>query len=261
MTKTNYTLITGASGGIGLELARLAARDRQNLVLVARSGDKLEKLAKEIRTTYPVEVKTLVSDLSKTKGVEELLSSVGSWQITIDTLINNAGFGDFGDFASADLDKSLEMIRLNITALSYLTHHFLREMVRSGRGKIMNVASTASFMPGPGMAVYYASKAYVLSFSEALAREVKGTGVTVTALCPGPTDTGFAETAGLGKSLLHRMLPTASAAEVARVGYKAMLKGKTVVVPGFMNTLSSITPRFLPRPVVSNLIYNIHKKH
>ncbi|HPT15036.1 MAG TPA: SDR family oxidoreductase [Bacteroidales bacterium] len=261
MIKTNYTLITGASGGIGLELARLAAENRQNLVLVARSGDKLEKLAEEIRTTNQVEVKTLVSDLSKTKGIEEVLSAISNWQITIETLINNAGFGNFGNFASAELDKSLDMIRLNITALSYLTHHFLRDMVKSGHGKIMNVASTASFMPGPGMAVYYASKAYVLSFSEALAREVKGTGVTVTALCPGPTDTGFAETAGLGNSLLHRMLPPATAAEVARVGYKAMLKGKTLVVPGFMNTLSSITPRFLPRPVVRDLIYNIHKRH
>ena len=151
------------------------------------------------------------------------------------------------------------MIRLNITALTHLTHHFLREMVNSGQGKIMNIASTASFVPGPGMAVYYASKAYVLSFSEALSREVKGTGVTVTALCPGLTDTGFAETAGLTKSRLHRMLPPDTAANVAGVGYKAMLKGKTVVVPGFLNQLSSITPRFLPRFVIRNLIHDIHR--
>lgn len=257
--KTNYTLITGASGGIGYELALQVAADHRNLVLIARSGDKLEKLAEEIRTNYQVDVRTLVSDLSKTKGVEEVFSAISLWQITVDSLINNAGFGYYSDFATSDLNRTMEMIRLNITALTHLTHYFLREMVKSGSGKIMNIASTASFMPGPGMAVYYASKAYVLSFSEALSREVKGTGVTVTALCPGLTDTGFAETAGLSKSKFHILLPPATAAGVARIGYKAMLKGKTVVVPGFLNQLSSITPRFLPRFIIRNLIYDIHR--
>lgn len=257
--KNNYTLVTGASGGIGLELARLAAMNSQNLVLVARSGDKLEKLAEEIAAAHHVDVKIIPADLLGNEGVEEVISLIWKWQITIDTLINNAGFGYYSDFATSDLNRTLEMIRLNITALTHLTHHFLSEMVNTGWGKIMNVASTASFMPGPGMAVYYASKAYVLSFSEALSREVKGTGVTVTALCPGLTDTGFAKTAGLTKSRLHSMLSPATAAGVARVGYKAMLKGKTVVVPGFLNQLSSITPRFLPRFVIRNLIHDIHR--
>jgi len=259
--KTNYTLITGASGGIGLELARLAANNHQNLVLVARSGDKLNTLAEEIRTTHQVDVKTMAIDLSETLGVEEVISLINKWQITIDTLINNAGFADFGNFATADLDKNLRMIGLNITALTHLTHHFLGEMVKEGRGKVMNVASIASFMPGPGMAVYYATKAYVLSFSEALSREVKGTGVKVTALCPGPTDTGFAEAAGLGNSLFQSIFPPYTAAGVAKAGYKAMIKGKTVALPGFMNKLSSIIPRFLSRSLIRNLVYNIHRKH
>ncbi|HOW30488.1 MAG TPA: SDR family oxidoreductase [Bacteroidales bacterium] len=259
--ETNFTFITGASGGIGLELARLAAADRQNLILVARSGEKLEKLAEELRATNNVVVKTIVADLSDTNDLAQVISQIDHWQITVNTLINNAGFADYGDFATADLDKNLRMITLNITALTHLTHHFLGKMIETGGGKVMNVASIASFIPGPGMAVYYATKAYVLSFSEALSREMKGTGITVTALCPGPTDTGFAEAAGLGKSLFHRVFPPYTAAEVAKAGYKAMMNGKTVVLPGFMNKLSSITPRFLPRSVARNLIFSIHKKH
>jgi short-subunit dehydrogenase len=179
----------------------------------------------------------------------------------VDTLINNAGFGDFGDFASAGLPKNMEMIRLNISALTQLSHFALQGMKSKGFGRIMNVASTAAFMPGPGMAVYYASKAYVLSFSEALSRELKGSGITVTTLCPGPTDTGFATSAGLGKSLMHRMMPPATSMRVAKAGYKAMLKGKGVVIPGFMNKMSALTPRFAPRALVRNMIYGIHKNH
>jgi short-subunit dehydrogenase len=175
--------------------------------------------------------------------------------------VNNAGFGDFGDFSKADLSKNMEMIRLNIGALTQLTHAIMQQMLGSGKGRIMNVASTAAFLPGPGMAVYYASKAYVLSFSEALARELKGSGVTVTTLCPGPTDTSFAIAAGLGKSLMHRMLPPAASAEVAKAGYKAMMKGKTIEIPGFMNKLTAITPRLTPRSIVRNMIYGIHKSH
>ncbi len=261
MDTNNYTLITGASGGIGYDIARLAAADGKNLVLVARSEGKLSQLAGEIRKNNTCKVITLAVDLSTEDGVNRLITELKSKNIVVDTLVNNAGFGDFGEFAQADLGKNLEMIRLNISALTQLTHAFVQGMIKSGKGKIMNVASTAAFMPGPGMAVYYASKAYVLSFSEALTRELKGRGVTVTTLCPGPTDTGFATTAGLGKSLLHRLLPAATAMEVAKAGYKAMLKGKTVVVPGFMNKLSVFTPRISPRSMVRNMIYGIHKNH
>jgi uncharacterized protein len=261
MKPTMYTLITGASGGIGHDMALLAAADGKNLILVARSADKLEVLAEEIRKNNNSDVIVIDSDLSDVTGVDSLISEIISKDIKIDILINNAGFGDFGDFAKADLGKNMEMIRLNISALTQLTHFAMQGMLKSGSGKIMNVASTAAFMPGPGMAVYYASKAYVLSFSEALTRELKGSGVTVTTLCPGPTDTDFAASAGLGKSLMHRMLPPATSMQVAKAGYKAMMKGKALEIPGFMNRLSTMTPRFTPRSMVRNMIYGIHKNH
>lgn len=256
-----YTLITGASGGIGHDLALLAAADGRNLVLVARSVEKLEELAVTIMESNKTEVITIDVDLSDAAGVNTLIAEITKKGIQIDTLINNAGFGDFGDFAKADLSKNMEMIRLNISALTQLCHFVLEGMLDAGSGKIMNVASTAAFMPGPGMAVYYASKAYVLSFSEALTRELKGTGVTVTTLCPGPTDTGFASSAGLGKSLMHRILPPATSIEVAKAGYKAMMKGKAIEIPGFTNKLSAMSPRFTPRSMVRNMIYGIHKNH
>ena len=256
-----YTLITGASGGIGHDLALLAAADGRNLVLVARSVEKLEELAVTIMESNKTEVITIDVDLSDEAGVNTLITEITKQGIQIDTLINNAGFGDFGDFAKADLSKNMEMIRLNVSALTQLCHFVLEGMLDAGSGKIMNVASTAAFMPGPGMAVYYASKAYVLSFSEALTRELKGTGVTVTTLCPGPTDTGFASSAGLGKSLMHRILPPATSIEVAKAGYKAMMKGKAIEIPGFTNKLSAMSPRFTPRSMVRNMIYGIHKNH
>jgi hypothetical protein len=261
MTSKTYTLITGASGGIGRDLAMLAAADGKNLILAARSVDKLEQLAETIQKTNTVDVVTIDVDLSDDAGVNSLISTISKQNLQIDTLINNAGFGDFGDFAKADLSKNMEMIRLNISALTQLSYFVLQGMIKNGKGKIMNVASTAAFMPGPGMAVYYASKAYVLSFSEALARELKGSGITVTALCPGPTDTSFAATAGLGKSLMHRILPPATSMQVAKAGYKAMTKGKVIEIPGFTNKLSVLTPRFTPRRMVRNMIYGIHKSH
>lgn len=261
MNSKTYTLITGASGGIGFDLAQIAAADGRNLILVARSVDKLEKLAEEIRKTTKSEVITIPVDLSNEAGVNKLISEISTNDLHLDGLINNAGFGDFGDFAKADVSKNLEMIQLNISALTQLTHFALQGMLKVGNGRIMNVASTAAFMPGPGMAVYYASKAYVLSFSEALSRELKGSGVTVTTLCPGPTDTDFATAAGLGKSLMHRMLPPASSLEVAKAGYKAMIKGNALEIPGFTNKLTSITPRFTPRSILKNMIYGIHKNH
>lgn len=261
MDVKKYALITGASGGIGYDLAKMAGADGRNLILVARSAEKLNALAVELRKNKNTEVVTIAVDLSDEKGVNKLLDEIASQNLKVEILVNNAGFGDFGDFSKADLSKNMEMIRLNIGALTQLTHAIMQQMLGSGKGRIMNVASTAAFLPGPGMAVYYASKAYVLSFSEALARELKGSGVTVTTLCPGPTDTSFATAAGLGKSLMHSMLPPATSAEVAKAGYKAMMKGKTIEIPGFMNKLTALTPRFTPRSIVRDMIYGIHKKH
>ncbi len=261
MDSKTYTLITGASGGIGYDLALLAAADGRNLILTARSAGKLEHLAGLIRKDSKSEVILIPVDLSEETGVNKLISEINEKNLLIDTLVNNAGFGDFGDFGKAELSKSMDMIRLNISALTQLTHFALQSMLKAGRGRILNVASTAAFMPGPGMAVYYASKAYVLSFSEAITREVKGSGVTITTLCPGPTDTGFAASAGLGKSLLHHFLPAATSMQVAKAGYKAMKKGKAIEIPGFMNKFSTLTPRFSPRSLVRNMIYSIHKNH
>lgn len=261
MDSKTYTLITGASGGIGYDLALLAAADGRNMILTARSAGKLEHLAGLIRKGSKSEVILIPVDLSEETGVNKLISEINEKNLLIDTLVNNAGFGDFGDFGKAELTKSMDMIRLNISALTQLTHFALQSMLKAGRGRILNVASTAAFMPGPGMAVYYASKAYVLSFSEAITREVKGSGVTVTTLCPGPTDTGFAVSAGLGKSLLHHFLPAATSMQVAKAGYKAMKKGKAIEIPGFMNKFSTLTPRFSPRSLVRNMIYSIHKNH
>ncbi len=261
MDVKKYALITGASGGIGYDLAKIAASDNRNLVLVARSVGKLNALASELEKNNNIEVITIAVDLSDEKGVKQVLDEIASQNLQIDILVNNAGFGDFGDFSKADLSKNMEMIRLNISALTQLTHAIMQQMLGSGKGRIMNVASIAAFLPGPGMAVYYASKAYVLSFSEALSRELKGSGVTVTALCPGPTDTSFATAAGLGQSLMHRMLPPATSAEVAKAGYNAMMKGKTIEIPGLMNKLTALTPRLTPRGIVRNMIYGIHKSH
>ena len=255
------TLITGASGGIGHDLAMLAAADNKNLILVARSKDKLNALAESINQKYQLKALAIAADLSEEEGVQKLISEISAQGKTIDSLINNAGFGDFGDFAKGDIGKNMEMIRLNISALTQLTHFALQGMLNAGNGRIMNVASTAAFMPGPCMAVYYAGKAYVLSFPEALTRELKGSGITITTLCPGPTDTAFASAAGRGKSLMHRMLPPSTSMEVAKAGYKAMLKGKTIETPGFMNKLSILVPRITPRSIVRNMIYRIHKNH
>lgn len=261
MITTTYTLITGASGGIGYELALLAAADKKNLILVARSAARLQEISTQLITKYAIDVKIIVADLSKKQEVQNLINKTSNENMNVDVLINNAGFGDFGDFAEADLTKNLAMIDLNIAALTHLTHFFLQKMKTNKSGKIMNVASIAAFMPGPGMSVYYASKAYVLSFSEALSRELKGSGVSVTALCPGPTDSGFAAASGLGKSLMHRLMPAATPASVAKTGYKAMQKGKAIEIPGFINKLSTFSPRITPRSIVRSMIYKIHKNH
>jgi uncharacterized protein len=259
--RTNpIALITGASGGIGLELARIFARESHDLALVARSHDKLKSIAEDLQQTYGVQVKYYTKDLSISSTPEEIFEVLQSEGGNIDVLVNNAGFGWRGEFAKMELSDALEMIQVNITSLTHLTRLFLPGMIERKRGKILNVASTAAFQPGPLMATYYASKAYVLSFSEALSEELEGTPVTVTALCPGPTATGFGARAGFANEKIIGNLLSMNSYTVALEGYKGLMKGKPLVVSGWKNWLGTQLIRFLPRPIPARLIKRVQKK-
>jgi uncharacterized protein len=258
--KTQTALITGASGGIGYELAKLFARDGTNLVLVARSGDKLVQVSKELRGNFACIVKTIALDLSHLPAPKFLFDQLQGEGIAVDILINNAGFGAFGEFAQMAEQEILGQIDLNIAALTHLTRLFVPPMIARRRGKIMNVASTAAFQPGPLMAVYYATKAYVLSFSEALANELNGSGVTVTCFCPGPTNTGFARRAGNDGTRLFKKIGGMSAETVARDGYRALIAGKTVAISGAQNWLAAESVRFAPRKLVTAISRWISEK-
>jgi uncharacterized protein len=240
-------LITGASSGIGLELAKIFAEKKDNLVLVARSESKLQELAGQLTKEHGIQVTVMGMDLSNYHKAKDLFDECQRRQLQIDYLVNNAGFGDFGLFHESDWNKQEQMINLNMTTLTYLTRLFVTGMVQRRSGKIMNVASTAAFQPGPTMSVYYATKAYVLHFSEAIANELAKTGVTVTALCPGATESGFQTAAAMEESKLVKGKKLPTSAEVARYGYRAMMKGKKVAVHGVMNYLMSLGPRFMPR--------------
>ena len=244
-------LITGASGGIGYELAKLFARDHYNLVLVARSGDKLTQLADDLQKQFSIAVKTIALDLAASPSPQFLFDQLKRENITIDVLVNNAGYGAFGEFAVMPLEGALGQINLNITALTALTRLFVPAMVERHSGKIMNVASTAGFQPGPLMAVYYATKAYVISFSEAIANELKGSGVTVTCFCPGATDTGFATRAGNDKTRLFQKFGAMDVRTVAKDGYRGLMKGKPLVISGAKNWLVAESVRFAPRKMVT----------
>jgi uncharacterized protein len=243
-------LITGASGGIGYELAKLFARDHHNLVLVARRADRLAQVASELQTSG-VTVKTIALDLASPPASKFLFDQLQREGVAVDILINNAGFGAFGDFAKMPEEEVLGQIQLNITALTELTRLFLPPMIARRSGRIMNVASTAGFQPGPLMAVYYAAKAYVISFSEAIANELHGSGVTVTCFCPGATHTGFAQRAGTEKSRLFKQLGAMSAEKVALDGYRAVMEGRTLAISGTHNWLVAQSTRLAPRKMVT----------
>jgi hypothetical protein len=252
MKDTSLTaLITGASGGIGYELARLFANDHHNLVLVARNGPRLTQIADEMQRQFGVSVKSVALDLAASAAPQRLFDELKREGIAVDILVNNAGYGKLGEFAAIPVEESLGQIQLNVTALTFLTRLFLGPMLERGSGKIMNVASTAGFQPGPLMAVYYATKAYVISFSEALANELAGKGITVTCLCPGATDTGFASRAGNGKSRLFKQLAPMDAKTVALKGYRGLMAGKTLVIPGLKNWLLAESLRVSPRKLVT----------
>lgn len=258
-SRSRTALVTGASGGIGLELARVLAADGYNLALVARSGEKLRQIAQDLAENYSIQVTVIVKDLSSPTAPEEILQSMDQKGLQVDLLVNNAGFGTYGPFYQADLAEELQMIAVNVTALTHLTRLFLPRMVARGSGKILNVASTAAFQPGPLMAVYYATKAYVLSFSEALSNELKGTGVTVTALCPGATASGFQSRARMETSRLFRGR-LMDAATVARIGYAGLKRNKTVVIPGLWYQFMALGPRLLPRDVVTALVRRVQEQ-
>lgn len=242
-------LVTGASGGIGEELAHVFAADGHNLVLVARSADKLASVASVLRDKHQVRAETVALDLGDRASFDALDAALASHGLYVETLVNNAGYGDKGPFAESDAAYQLGMVDLNVYALTALARRFAPDMVARRRGGILNVASTAAFLPGPNMAVYYATKAYVLSLSDALAYELKGTGVTVTAVCPGPTASGFQAAANMEGARLIEMSPMMSSRKVAEIGYRGFKKRKPVVITGAMNKIQSRAMPFTPRAI------------
>lgn len=252
-------LVTGASGGIGYELAKLFARDGNDLVLVSRNGEKLEEVAREIKGTYGVRCAVFAGDLAVPGSPDALYAEIKKSLIDVDVLVNNAGFGALGLFHKLPLDEQIEMIQLNVTSLAHLTRLFLPEMVARRRGRIVNVASIAAYQPGPFMAVYYATKAFVVSFSEAIANELRGSGVAVTAICPGPTTTGFGRRARAEKSTLFHKGVTMDAAAVARIGYEGMKKNKTIVITGAKNKLLALGGRLAPRRLSANIARSLNE--
>ncbi len=246
----SFVLITGASGGIGYELAKLFARDHHNLVLVARSADRLAEVSDELRK-FGVTVKTFAVDLGQPSAARFLFGQLQREGVMVDILVNNAGFGAYGNFAEMSESEILGQISLNITALTELTRLLLPPMIARRGGRIMNVASTAGFQPGPLMAVYYATKAYVISFSEAIANEVRHSGVTVTCFCPGATETGFAKRAGNDKTRVFKKFRAMDAGKVAVDGYRAVMEGRTLAISGMQNWLVAQSTRFAPRKIVT----------
>lgn len=246
-------LITGASSGIGRELARCFSADGARLALTARSGGPLQELAAELRKKRGLDARVFIVDLARAEGPVQLSNLLQTAGLKPDIVVNNAGFGAHGPFAELPLERQLEMLQLNIASLTHLTRLFLPGMLQRRRGGVLNVASTAAFQAGPSMAVYYATKAYVLSFSEALAEETRGTGVTVTALCPGPTHTNFSAALGLGSPSRVFSRFAMSAEEVARFGYQAFRQGRVVAVPGFRNKAGACAVRFVSRRVARRI--------
>lgn len=255
-----YTLITGASGGIGKELAELFAKDGHNLILIARNEKKLLGVKKKLETRYGIRVVVIVLDLSKQNAAEKLHAYTTQKQYVVDHLVNNAGFGDWGEFLEADWERQNEMVQVNLFALMRLTYLYGRDMKKQRKGRILNVASVAAFCAGPYMSVYYASKAFVLSFSQAIHEEVKEYGVSVTALCPGPTKTGFETTAQLKNSKMFTLLPVESAKAVAKCGYKAMRKGQPLAYSGLVTKYGNVASRIVSKRIARKFAKQINGK-
>ncbi len=251
-------LITGASVGIGYELAKQFAANGHDLIIVARDRARLETVKMEIESTFGVQVELLAKDLSLPSTPDEIFQEVSGTGVALDVLVNNAGFGTNGPFAAADLRKELKQVQVNVTSVVHLTGLFLPGMVERGTGKILTVASTAAFQPGPFMAVYYATKAFDLFFCEALASELQGTGVHVTTLCAGPTRTEFQTRAGMKEAKLAGDTMMMEASAVAKIGYDALMKKKVVVIPGVKNRLLAFSQRFMPRSFVRRVVRGLN---
>jgi short-subunit dehydrogenase len=251
-------LVTGASAGLGVEFARLFAEDGHDVVLVARRRENLEALARKLETTYGVRAIAIAEDLMRPEEPGRIAEELRGHGLAVDFLVNNAGFATRGRFAEADLARELGMLALNVTALVHLTRLLLPAMIERGAGRILNMGSTAGFMPGPFMAGYYASKAFVISFTEALAFELRGTGVTATVSCPGPTATEFASVAGAEKSRLFEA-GTMGAGEVAAHAFRVMMQGRTVAIPGAKNKLSMMSLRFAPRAMAISMAASLNQ--
>lgn len=255
-------VITGASGGIGYELAIQFAKNGFDLVLIARRQVLLEQFAHELQQQFKIRTYPIVIDLTSAGSVEKLYEQIKALNRPVDVLINNAGFGYFAFFPESDINKTLQMLQMNITALTHLTRLLVEDMVERKSGKIMNVASTAAFQPGPLMAVYYASKAYVLSFSLALDRELQTSGIQVSALCPGATETGFKAVAELENSqLFDKLKPMGimTPEEVAAIAFKKFRRGKRIIIPGFMNKVVVFTNRLFPRKFMAKIIHKMQE--
>ncbi|UCG82675.1 MAG: SDR family oxidoreductase [Dehalococcoidia bacterium] len=257
-SKDSYALVTGASYGIGYELAKIFAKDAKNIVVVARSQDRLEGLKAEIESEYGTSVMVLPKDLSDPNSPQEIFSELEKGSIKVDVLVNNAGFGVYGMFYQTDLQEELRLIQVNATSLIHLTKLFLKGMVENGSGSILNVASLCSFMSGPMESVYCATKALVLHFSEALANELQGTGVTVTCLCPGLAKTEFHKRAHMEntKAGKRKMM---DAGTVAEAGYKALKRGQVIVIPGLVYKFGQLFARFAPRGLVTRVVRSQHE--
>ncbi len=257
MSKT--ALITGGASGLGYELALLLAKDDYNLVLIDIDAEKLQEVKQGIETDFAVNVQIYAKDLSVVNISEEIMLELKG--LPIDVLVNNAGFGLFGSFWETDWEREKQMLHLHVITTTHLTKLVLKDMIQRGSGKILNLSSLAAFQPGPLMSLYYATKGYILSFSEAIANELKGTGVTVTALCPGPTKTSFQKVVSNASSENKITFNMANAKEVAAYGYKAMNKGKVYAIPGKFNKLLATLPRFIPRNTAASIVKRIQEKN
>ncbi len=253
-------LVTGASGGIGLDLAECHAEKGGNLVLVARTQSKLEEVKAFFEKKYGVDVLIIAKDLSLPNAAQEVFDETQKNNIQIDYLINNAGIGDFGKFHENEWIKQKAIIDLNVTASTHLCHLYLQEMVKRKDGKILNVASVAAFQPGPLMSMYFASKAFLLHFSEAIDNEVRDLGITVSTLCPGPTQSDFYDKANLGDTRFSKSKALVGSKPVAQFGYKAMLKGEAVAIYGTKNYIGANASRFLTRAKMVEIIGNMQRK-
>lgn len=248
-----YALITGASSGIGYELAKLFAKDNHNIILVARREEILKDISKDFEDEYNIKTLVIPKDLSQSQSAQEIYDVLKQNNITVEYLINNAGFIVYGYFSDTSWSEDHEMIQLHMETLTHLIKLFLPDMLKKKNGKILNIGSTGSFVPGPLNAVYCATKNYILSLSEAIGEELNGTGVTVTAFCPGGTNTEFAKKANMkiSSANLFKMMETN---KVAKIAYKALMKGKRVAIPGTLNRIQIFSVRFIPRTIVSKLL-------